>query len=104
VSQLATPTGHVILFEHDEFRGKHKHLFYAERNLGEVFSPNEEHFDNITSSIVVLEGTWEFFSDRDFVNLQGILPRGSYYSLRLQLNWPNDTISSARPSCGPVIQ
>lgn len=48
--------GHVILFEHANFRGRHRHIFQNEEDLFHTDSPNDEHFNDITSSIVVLDG------------------------------------------------
>jgi hypothetical protein len=70
---------HLILFEHREFHGTHKHIFQDEPNLG---SDNDNSFDNLTSSVVVLEGTWEFFMDPDFNHRTGLtLDPGLYPSV-----------------------
>ena len=49
---------HVILFEHRNFRGAHKHVFQAESSLAE---PDDNFFNDKTSSFVIVEGMWTFF-------------------------------------------
>jgi hypothetical protein len=60
--------GHVILFEHINFHGAHKHIFQDEPNLN---APDDSFFNDITSSIVILEGNWDFFIDSNFQNRTG---------------------------------
>ena len=43
--------GHLILFEHINFHGRHKHVFQDEPNLN---TDDDNSFNDITSSIVVL--------------------------------------------------
>jgi hypothetical protein len=52
---------HAILFETADFQGNHKHVFDHIQNL----SNQVDHFDfnDQTSSLVVLEGNWQFFKD-----------------------------------------
>lgn len=70
---------HIILFEHQKFHGRHKHIFQDEPNLG---AADDNSFDNLTSSVVVLEGTWEFFMDPDFNHRTGFaLGPGLYPSI-----------------------
>jgi Beta/Gamma crystallin len=70
---------HVILFEHQNLHGRHKHIFQDEPNLG---APDDNSFNKITSSVVVLAGTWEFFMDPDFNHRTGFaLGPGLYPSI-----------------------
>lgn len=70
---------HLVLFEHRKFRGRHKHIFQDEPNLG---TDDDNSFDDLTSSIVVLEGTWEFFRNSDFDHRTGLtLGPGLYPSI-----------------------
>jgi hypothetical protein len=89
---------HVILFEHAGFHGAHKHLFRDEPNLN---AGDDNFFNDKTSSIVVLEGNWEFFIDSGHVGKLGrTLGPGVYPwvedSGALGAG-SNDRISSARP-------
>ncbi|MGB9137075.1 MAG: beta/gamma crystallin-related protein [Pseudonocardiaceae bacterium] len=51
---------HVILFEHANFRGAHKHVFTAEPNLN---ADDDDFFNDKTSSLAVLKGNWAFYSN-----------------------------------------
>jgi hypothetical protein len=84
---------HVILFEHANFHGAHKHLFQTESNLA---AADDNSFNDKVSSFVILEGTWRFYCDINFTGPASMpLVPGKY-------NWvevfgiPNDSISSAR--------
>src|SRR5262245_185106 len=71
VSAAPTPLGggsmqHVILFEHANFRGAHKHVFTAEPNLN---APDDNFFNDKVSSLVILNGAWNFFSRANFEGL-----------------------------------
>ena len=48
----------VILFEHSNFHGNHKHLFNTEANLN---AQDDNWFNDKVSSFVILEGNWPFF-------------------------------------------
>jgi hypothetical protein len=49
---------HVILFEHAQFHGQHKHVFRAEPNLN---AGDDNFFNDKASSLVVVEGNWALF-------------------------------------------
>jgi hypothetical protein len=89
---------HIILFEHAQFRGSHEHVFQKLDNLG---AGDDNSFDNITSSIVVLAGTWWTFGEasqqRQFKTFLG---PGLYPRLD-GVNIPNDDVSSLEPSDSP---
>ena len=53
---------HIILFEHWHFHGKHQHVFREEGDL----EADDDFMDRQTSSMVILEGNWQFFRDRSF--------------------------------------
>jgi hypothetical protein len=87
-------TAHMLLFEHVEFHGDHRHLFQEVDSL-------DASFNDKTSSIVVLAGTWSTFADpglntpfapRLGPGLYSVLPEGI----------DNDTISSVTPSDRPA--
>jgi hypothetical protein len=84
---------HIILFEHANFHGAHKHLFQTENNLN---AGDDNWFNDKVSSFVILEGHWQFFRDSNFNGpASNILGPGKY-------NWieafgiPNDSISSLK--------
>jgi hypothetical protein len=54
---------HCILFEHINFHGAHKHVFTEEQNLAR---PDDSFFNDRTSSIAVLSGTWQLYRHIDF--------------------------------------
>jgi hypothetical protein len=87
---------HVILFEHANFHGAHKHVFDAEPNLN---SADDNFFNDRVSSNIVVEGRWQFFRDSNFqVQLGQPLGPGQYQRLNAPpLNMGNDIISSLRP-------
>ncbi len=84
---------HIIVFEHINFRGNHKHLFTTESNLA---APDDNWFNDKISSFVILEGKWQFFRD---INFQGpssaILGTGKYNSVGV-FGIPNDSVSSIK--------
>ncbi len=64
---MAHRNEHIIIFEHTEFRGRHRHIFGFEKDL--------KHSDDTTlndrmSSFVVLSGTWQLFKDKNFLGGQ----------------------------------
>ncbi len=89
---------HVILFEHIDFRGAHKHVFKAEPNLA---AGDDTFFNDLTSSIVILEGTWSFYTDANFIGELAVLGPGMYRWVE-EVGIPNDSISSLQPSILPT--
>ncbi|GAB1715062.1 MAG: hypothetical protein NTAFB05_01040 [Nitrobacter sp.] len=98
---------HAILFENVDFQGNHKHVFDHIENL----STQVDHFNfnDKTSSLVVLEGNWQFFRDWMWQNpWPKIVGPGVYVTLTeaLGVNDANDAITGMRPvdSLGRPIQ
>jgi hypothetical protein len=89
---------HVILFEHANFHGAHKHVFDLEPDLNAADdkSFNDKSFDDITSSIVILEGKWTFFEDPNFQGFNKTLGPGIYPNVT-KVGIGNDKISSLTP-------
>jgi beta/gamma crystallin len=85
---------HVILFEHAQFHGQHKHVFGPEPNLN---ADDDNYFNDKVSSLVVLEGNWAFFPDSGFKPqpYPPILGPGSYRNLPVGIK--NDDMSSLQP-------
>ena len=74
---------HVILFQHANFHGAHKHVFTNEANLN---AGDDNTFNDITSSIVVVEGRWDFFLNSGFNGKLGpTLGPGLYSSVNAAL-------------------
>jgi hypothetical protein len=93
----APVAAHIMLFEYAQFRGSHKHVF-QQLDLG---AGDDNSFDNITSSIVVLAGTWWTYGDpgqqRQF---KPFLGPGLYPTLD-SVNIPDNDLTSLSPSDTP---
>src|SRR5262245_9290927 len=53
----------VILFQHANFHGAHKHVFVEEANLN---AGDDNSFNDQVSSMVIVEGSWTFWRDANF--------------------------------------
>jgi hypothetical protein len=89
---------HVILFENADFQGNHKHCFDHIENL----STQVDHynFNDKTSSLVVVEGYWQFFKDWMWQNpWPRIVGPGAYATMveALGASDTNDTVTGLRP-------
>jgi hypothetical protein len=93
---------HVILFEHAQFHGAHKHVFIAEPNLN---ADDDDFFNDIVSSLVVLAGIWSFFSDANFIAPYAAPPLGpGLFASVTAHGITNDDMSSLAPTIpAPVI-
>ena len=83
----------LVLFEHRDFRGAHKHLYGSEPNLNHQY---DNFFNDKISSFVIVSGTWQFFRDVNYgPPASNVFGPGRY-------NWveyvgiPNDSVSSIR--------
>jgi hypothetical protein len=56
-------SGHIIIFQHANFRGHHRHIFGEERNLNH---PEDRTLNDKMSSFVVLSGTWKLYQHKNF--------------------------------------
>jgi len=54
---MATP--HIILFADGNCGGNHTHVCEALSYIG-------DYFNDVTSSFIILEGSWQFFADANF--------------------------------------
>jgi hypothetical protein len=54
---------HIILFEHSNFHGAHKHVFSDEPNLN---AKEDDFFNDKVSSLAVLEGNWALYRNSGF--------------------------------------
>ena len=84
---------HIILFEHINFHGNHKHLFQTESNLD---ASDDNWFNDKVSSFVILEGSWQFFRDRDFGNPASRIFGPGKYNWVEAFGIPNDFVSSIK--------
>ena len=89
---------HVLLFEHANYHGAHKHVFLAEANLN---APDDNYFNDRVSSFHILSGLWVFFRDSQFQNAYA---NGTEFGPAIDGSWvealgiKNDDMSSLRGS------
>jgi hypothetical protein len=84
---------HIIIFEHKDFRGRHRHIFGHEANLNNA---EDNTLNDRMSSFVVLSGTWVFFRNTNFSEqVGGTFPPGQYESVT-NFGIPNDSVSSLK--------
>jgi Beta/Gamma crystallin len=95
--------GEIILFEHPNFRGAHRHIYRTEKTLNDPGNipgvparvlPALGQFDETTSSIIVVKGTWILYRNKDLEERVGdeAVP-GAYPSVS-DLHITGNTISS----------
>jgi Beta/Gamma crystallin len=90
------PAGdHIIIFEHLNFRGRHRHIIVEEADLNH---PDDNTLNDRVSSWVILVGNWEFFRNPGFTGgytvPNRVFPPGDYPLGNPAIT--NDTISSLR--------
>lgn len=84
----------IIIFEHRDFRGRHRHIFGHEANLNH---PEDNSMNDRMSSFVVLSGEWSLFRHANFVDQVGGRTFGpGQYEWVGDFNVPNDEVSSLR--------
>jgi hypothetical protein len=84
---------HIIIFEHRDFRGRHRHIFGHEENLNNAEGNT---LNDRISSFVVLSGTWVFLRHANFnEQVGGTFPPGQYEFVG-NFGIPNDAVSSLR--------
>lgn len=85
--------GHIIVFQHLDFRGHHRHIFAAERNLNH---PEDKTLNDQISSFVVVSGSWKFFMHSDYASpLGGEFAPGLYRWVEA-VGIKNDQVSSLK--------
>jgi hypothetical protein len=82
---------HLILFEHVNFRGAHKHVFTAE----DLNAPDDNFFNERISSVIILEGTWKFYNNVRRQLGPTLLP--GYYPIVEDVGIPFNSISFLSP-------
>lgn len=90
---LLYQTGEIIVFQHANFRGPHRHIFGMERDFNH---PEDRNLNDRISSFVVVSGMWEFYQHSHFRKRLGIQYGPGLYSYVGAVGIGNDQISSAR--------
>jgi len=80
----------IILFEHINFEGAHRHLFVSDDDLGSAY----DNFNDITSSFVVVSGEWQFSRDANYGGPDSTIFGPGLYDWVENVGVPNDSISS----------
>src|SRR5262245_2352636 len=84
----------VILYEHANYHGAHKHVFGWEPNLN---AADDRFFNDRVSSLAVMSGSWSFFRDSGYRN-QYARPLGpGGYPWVEAVDIKNDDMSSLHP-------
>ena len=84
---------HIIIFEHRDFRGRHRHIFGQEANLNHAEDPT---LNDRMSSFVILSGTWRLFRHANFSEQVGRDFGPGQYEWVGDHAVPNDAVSSLR--------
>ena len=84
---------HIIIFEHRNLHGGHKHVFSSEPNLN---AGDDNFFNDRLSSFVILEGRWQFFRDSNFGSPASNVLGPGVYGWVEDFGIPNDSVSSLR--------
>lgn len=100
VDQAPNVTGdpldaHVVLFEHRDFHGGHRHVVRPEPNLN---AGDDDGFNDAVSSVAVLAGTWATFADSDFRRQYAPVIGPGCYPWVEDIGIPNDDLSSLEPT------
>lgn len=99
-NQCAAPLdAEIILFEHANFHGRHKHVFSAEPNLN---AGDDSFFNDRVSSMVVLGGNWEVFRHSQYVQAYPVVLGPGRYPWVGAIGIANDDMSSLRPTARPA--
>lgn len=83
----------IIIFEHRNLHGNHKHIFTSEPNLN---AGDDNFFNDKLSSFVIVEGRWQFFRDSNFGNPASQVLQPGVYRWVEDFGIPNDSVSSLR--------
>ena len=85
--------GEIIIFEHANFRGAHRHIINEEPNLNHK---DDNNLNDKVSSFVVIKGIWRFYQHADYHGeYRSIYSLGlGDYPLMKNVQIENDQISS----------
>ena len=81
----------IILFEHKNFHGAHKHLYDSENNMN---AADDSFFNDKVSSFVITGGVWKFFRDANFTGPGSNSLGPGRYNWVESVGIPNDSVSS----------
>ncbi len=87
-------SAHLVLFQHANFHGAHKHLVRAEHNLN---AADDSFFNDRVSALAVRQGRWRCFRHSGFVAPYPPLLTTGLYPWVVAAGIANDDLSSARP-------
>jgi hypothetical protein len=97
---------HIIIFEHRDFRGRHRHIFGHEENLNNAEGNT---LNDRISSFVVLSGTWVFLRHANFnEQVGGTFPQDNmslsvilgFRTMPFHPSEPSDRLWAKLPSVG----
>ena len=91
----ATADSEIILFEHANYRGAHKHVYTAEPNLN---AGDDSYFNDRVSSLVVLGGNWELCRHSNYNTPYSVVLGPGRYPWVGAIGITNDDMSSLRPT------
>ena len=95
-NQCAVPAdAEVILFEHINFHGRHKHVYTAEPNLN---AGDDSFFNDRVSSMIVLAGNWEVYRHSQYRQPYPVVLGPGLHSWVGAIGIANDDMSSLRPT------
>ena len=83
--------GEIIIFEHANFRGAHRHIINEEPNLNHQ---DDNYLNDKVSSVLVIKGSWLFYRHENYYGVypQGLGPGAYPWIGAVQIE--NDQISS----------
>jgi hypothetical protein len=87
----------VVIFAHAYFGGAERRFNIDVSNVGNYLASwDGTTWNDIISSVIVISGTWQFFTDINYSGISSQQVRPGLYSYveRPEINIPNDTISS----------
>lgn len=85
--------GHIIIFQHENFRGRHRHIYNEEPNLNDE---KDNRLNDAVSSFIVVKGRWKLYRDSRYVGaFDQIFEKGMYKRCK-DYDVKNDDISSLR--------
>ena len=84
---------HIIIYQHRDFRGHHRHIHGEEANLNDS---EDDSLNDAVSSFAVLSGTWRFYRHSNFsIPYAGLFGPGEYTWVE-DFGIENDQVSSLR--------
>ena len=85
--------GEIIIYQHGNLRGAHRHIFTAEPDLRH---PEDPTFNDAVSSFVILRGWWKLYRDTNFSNAYDGEFGPGVYEFTQNYGVKNDEMSSVK--------